>query len=129
MPSVSISLLLGPICAIIAVVFMRTLLSLQANLNKISSSEVQRIYIAALICGLCGGLIPEILGLGGDTIEGILANSYSLAFLIIILVFKLCVTVVLEYGFFGGVFSPALVLGASVGAIFTLIASQVGSIY
>ena len=127
LPSVSISLLLGPICAIIAVVFMRGLLSLQANLNKISSSEVQRIYIAALICGLCGGMIPEILGLGGDTIEGILANSYSLAFLFIILVFKLCVTVVcLSMGFFGGVFSPALVLGASVGAILTAIASQVG---
>ena len=29
-------------------------------------------------------------------------------------------------GFFGGVFSPALVLGASVGAILTAIASQVG---
>ena len=127
LPSVSISLLLGPICAIIAVVFMRGLLSLQANLNKISSSEVQRIYIAALICGLCGGMIPEILGLGGDTIEGILANSYSLAFLFIILIFKLCVTVVcLSMGFFGGVFSPALVLGASVGAILTAIASQVG---
>ncbi len=106
---------------------MRGLLTLQANLNKISSSEVQRIYIAALICGLCGGMIPEILGLGGDTIEGILANSYSLAFLFIILIFKLCVTVVcLSMGFFGGVFSPALVLGASIGAILTAIASQVG---
>jgi CIC family chloride channel protein len=127
LPSVSISLLLGPICAIIAVAFMRGLLSLQANLNKISSSEVQRIYIAALICGLCGGMIPEILGLGGDTIEGILANSYSLAFLFIILGLKLCVTIVcLSMGFFGGVFSPALVLGASVGAILTAIAGQVG---
>ena len=127
LPSVSISLLLGPLCAIIAVIFMRGLLSLQANLNKISSSEVQRIYIAAFICGLCGGFIPEILGLGGETIEGMLANSYTLSFLFIILIFKLFVTIIcLSMGFFGGVFSPALVLGASIGAIFTVLASQLG---
>ena len=127
LPSVSISLLLGPLCAIIAVMFMRGLLSLQANLIKVSSSEVHRIYIAAVICGLCGGFIPEILGLGGETIEGMLANSYSLSFLFIILIFKLFVTIIcLSMGFFGGVFSPALVLGASIGAIFTVLASQLG---
>ena len=127
LPSVSISLLLGPLCAIIAVMFMRGLLSLQANLIKVSSSEVHRIYIAAVICGLCGGFIPEILGLGGETIEGMLANSYSLSFLFIILIFKLFVTIIcLSMGFFGGVFSPALVLGASIGAIFTVLASRLG---
>ena len=127
LPSVSISLLLGPLCAIIAVIFMRALLSLQANINKVSASEVQRIYIAAVICGLCGGFIPEILGLGGETIEGMLANSYTLSFLFIVLIFKLFVTIIcLSMGFFGGVFSPALVLGASIGAIFTGLASQLG---
>ena len=37
------------------------------------------------------------------------------------------VTVVcLSMGFFGGVFSPALVLGASVGGIFTYIGNSIG---
>ena len=127
LPAVSISLLLGPICALIAVIFMKSLLFMQANLNKISSSEVRRIFIAALICGLCGGFIPEILGLGGETIEGMLAKTYTPLFLVIILTFKLVVTVIcLSMGFFGGVFSPALVLGASIGGIFTALASILG---
>lgn len=126
-PSVSLSLLLGPVCAIIAVIFMKSLLSLQKNISKISSSEITRILIAVLICGLLGGFIPEILGLGGETINGILNQSYSLNFIILILLLKMLVTVVcLSMGFFGGVFSPALVLGATVGGIFTYIGNSIG---
>ena len=126
-PSVSLSLLLGPVCAIIAVIFMKSLLSLQKNISKISSSEITRILIAVLICGLLGGFIPEILGLGGETITGILNQSYSLNFIILILLLKMLVTVVcLSMGFFGGVFSPALVLGASAGGIFTYIGNSIG---
>ena len=127
LPAVSLSLLLGPICALIAVIFMKSLLSLQRNIIKISPSEIIRILIAVLICGLLGGFIPEILGLGGETISGILNETYSINFIILVLILKLMVTVVcLSMGFFGGVFSPALVLGASVGGIFTYIGNFIG---
>lgn len=127
LPAVSLSLLLGPICALIAVIFMKSLLSLQRNIIKISPSEINRILIAVLICGLLGGFMPEILGLGGETISGILNEIYSINFIILVLILKLMVTVVcLSMGFFGGVFSPALVLGASVGGIFTYIGNLIG---
>ena len=127
LPAVSLSLLLGPICALIAVIFMKSLLNLQKNIIKISPSEIIRILIAVLICGLLGGFIPEILGLGGETISGILNEIYSINFIILVLILKLMVTVVcLSMGFFGGVFSPALVLGASVGGIFTYIGNLIG---
>ena len=127
LPAVSLSLLLGPICALIAVIFMKSLLNLQKNIIKISPSEIIRIMIAVLICGLLGGFIPEILGLGGETISGILNEIYSINFIILVLILKLMVTVVcLSMGFFGGVFSPALVLGASVGGIFTYIGNLIG---
>ena len=126
-PAVTLSLLLGPVCAIIAVVFMKSLLSLQKNVSKISTSEITRILVAVLICGLLGGFIPEILGLGGETINGILNESYPINFILLILLLKLLVTVVcLSMGFFGGVFSPALVLGASLGGIFTYIGNSIG---
>ena len=126
-PSVSMSLLLGPICAIIAVIFMSSLLRLQKNVAKISSNELIRILYAVILCGVLGGFIPEILGLGGETIHGVLDNQYSVDFLILILLLKLLVTVVcLSMGFFGGVFSPALVLGASIGGIFTYIGNSIG---
>ena len=127
LPSVSLSLLLGPVCAILAIVFMTSLLRLQKNINRISSNEIIRIFYAVILCGVLGGFIPEILGLGGETISGILNNQYSLYFLMLVLLLKLLVTVVcLSMGFFGGVFSPALVLGASMGGIFTYIGNTIG---
>ena len=127
LPSVSLSLLLGPVCAILAIVFMTSLLRLQKNIIKISSNEIIRIFYAVILCGVLGGFIPEILGLGGETISGILNNQYSFNFLMLVLLLKLLVTVVcLSMGFFGGVFSPALVLGASMGGIFTYIGNTIG---
>lgn len=127
LPAVSLSLLLGPICALGAVIFMESLLYLQKNVNVIAQTEFSRIIIAVFICGLLGGFFPEILGLGGNTIVGILNNSFSMFFLFVILFLKLFVTVIcLSLGFFGGVFSPALVLGAAIGGIFTIFGSLIG---
>jgi CIC family chloride channel protein len=127
--AVSLSLILGPFCAIIAVIFMKGLLKTQSNQNKFSSNEITRILIAATFCGLIGGAVPEVLGLGGETITGIINDSYSFYFLFIILFLKLIVTIAcLGLGFFGGVFSPALVLGAAIGGIFTLTGNQLGII-
>lgn len=127
LPAVSLSLLLGPLCAVGAVIFMKSLLSLQKNVQLVGRNEFSRILVAVLICGFLGGFFPEILGLGGNTIVEILDNSFSLGFLFIILFLKLFVTVVcLSLGFFGGVFSPALVLGASIGGIFTIFGNYLG---
>ena len=127
LPAVSLSLFLGPICALGAVTFMRSLLALQKNVQIVGTTELSRIIIAVIICGFLGGFFPEILGLGGNTIVGILDKSFSLGFLFTILFLKLFVTVIcLSLGFFGGVFSPALVLGASVGGIFTIFGNFIG---
>ena len=125
--AVSFSLFLGPFCAIIAVIFMRALLFLQSNQSRLASNEITRIVIAATVCGIIGGAVPEVLGLGGDTIINVIENNYSIFFLFLILSLKLIVTVAcLGLGFFGGVFSPALVLGAALGGIFTLLGNDVG---
>ena len=127
LPSVSLSLFLGPFCALGAVIFMKSLLYLQKNVTFFAKTEFSRIVVAVLICGFLGGFFPEILGLGGNTIVDILDNSFSLPFLFTILCLKLFVTVIcLSLGFFGGVFSPALVLGASVGGIFTIFGNYIG---
>ena len=126
-PSVSFSLILGPICAVIAVIFMRSLLILQKHCNKISSSEFTRIMLAAVSVGLIGGFVPEVLGLGGETIVGLLEKSYTPIFIFSILCLKLLVTIIcLGMGFFGGVFSPALVLGAAVGGMLTYLGNIFG---
>ena len=127
LPSVSLSLILGPMCAVIAVIFMRSLITLQQYSSKLSSSEFIRILYAVVAVGLIGGFIPEVLGLGSETIVGIIERSYTFYFLMCVLTLKLVVTVIcLSMGFFGGVFSPALVLGAALGGILTYIGSTFG---
>ena len=79
---------------------MKSLLNLQKNVTKISSSEIVRILIAVLICGLLGGFIPEILGLGGETINGVLNEKYSINFIILILIKIVGNSNVLAWGFF-----------------------------
>ena len=127
LPSVSLSLILGPMCAVIAIIFMRSLITLQKYSSKLSSSEFIRILYAVVAVGLIGGFIPEVLGLGSETIVGIIERSYTFYFLMCVLTLKLVVTVIcLSMGFFGGVFSPALVLGAALGGILTYIGSTFG---
>ena len=127
LPSVSLSLILGPMCAVIAVIFMRSLITLQKYSSKLSTSEFIRILYAVVAVGLIGGFIPEVLGLGSETIVGIIERSYTFYFLMCVLTLKLVVTVIcLSMGFFGGVFSPALVLGAALGGILTYIGSTFG---
>ena len=106
---------------------MRSLLTLQKYSSKINSSELIRILYAVAVVGVIGGFIPEVLGLGGETIVGIIERSYTFSFIMCVLILKLVVTVIcLSMGFFGGVFSPALVLGAAAGGILTFVGSNLG---
>jgi CIC family chloride channel protein len=67
------------------------------------------------------------MGLGTQTVLNIFATEYALAMLILILVAKIFATSVsLSFGFFGGVFSPALLIGASAGAIVSSLLMHAG---
>jgi H+/Cl- antiporter ClcA/CBS domain-containing protein len=74
--------------------------------------------------GLCVGLValqlPQILGVGYDTVEAILRDAeFSLGLLVTLLIVKLFVTAIsLGSGLVGGVFAPAMFLGASLGAAY-----------
>ena len=60
--------------------------------------------------------VPEVLGLGVGTVNVILENGYLIGFLLVLLVLKLIVTSLsIGFGLFGGVFSPALFIGAAAG--------------
>lgn len=76
--------------------------------------------LAGLLVGLVGVLLPQILGVGYDTIESILlGKSVGLTVLIILLFAKLIMTsVCIAGGFPGGVFAPSLFIGAMLGAAY-----------
>ena len=77
-----------------------------------------------IIGGLCVGLValqlPQILGVGYETIEAMLRDvEFSLGLLFALLVVKLLATAVsLGSGLVGGIFAPAMFLGATLGAAY-----------
>ncbi len=80
--------------------------------------------IHPLIGGLCVGLValqlPQVLGVGYETVEAMLRDvEFSLGLLLALLVVKLLVTAIsLGSGLVGGIFAPAMFLGATLGAAY-----------
>jgi H+/Cl- antiporter ClcA/CBS domain-containing protein len=81
--------------------------------------EVQPI-LGGLSVGLVSLKLPQILGIGYETIEAVLRDvQFSLPLLFALLVSKLLLTALcLGSGLVGGVFAPALFLGATLGAAY-----------
>ena len=115
--------LLSLAAAAIAIAFVQT--AVFAPRVVAQQAERWRIPLWALppVGGIGIGLLalpmPEILGVGYEATSNALGGEYVLVFLIGLIVMKLVATgVTLGFRFGGGVFSPALYLGAMLGAAF-----------
>ncbi|MEG4962688.1 MULTISPECIES: chloride channel protein [unclassified Microcoleus] len=79
-----------------------------------------------IIGGACVGLValqfPQILGVGYETVQAMLQDvKFSLPLLLLLLFVKLAVTAIsLGSGLVGGIFAPAMFLGASLGSAYGL---------
>ena len=112
------ALLAGPVFACVAILFMNSIRHSTRYANSTGWSVMRLAITAAVITGTVGIFIPEILGLGIGALAALLAGHYDLSFLFILFVAKLLLTALcLGWGLFGGVFSPAIFVGASFGAI------------
>ena len=122
-----ISFLAGPIFGLIAIIYMKSLL-LFANLANSPKVKVFYKYsFCILSLSIIGHFMPEVMGLGTETVSGILYSSYTLIFLVIILLGKIIATSIsLNFGFFGGVFSPAILVGAAAGAVVSALLVTLG---
>ena len=76
--------------------------------------------MGGVIIGVVGWRYPQILGIGYGTVEAMLQDEdFSLNLLLILLVLKLLITAVSSgSGFVGGLFAPAMFLGASFGSAY-----------
>ena len=121
------TLFIAPLFGVCAVIFMRTLEQLIILNKKLKLSRFLKTTLAVTALSYVGSHLPQVMGLGTDVILKILDGDFGLWFLILLLLGKLIATTVsLSFGFFGGVFSPALFLGAALGAIIAQILSIAG---
>lgn len=111
-------LMIGPFAALVAIIFMKSMIFMSSIPKKLSISLWTAPIIAGLMCGITGLFLDEVLGLGTQTVLSIITKNLDLSFLLILLIGKLFLTsCCIGLGFFGGTFSPALFLGAIVGAL------------
>ncbi|MBD2340491.1 chloride channel protein [Calothrix sp. FACHB-156] len=83
--------------------------------------------IGGVIVGVVAISFPQILGIGYGTVQAMLQDvEFSLPLLLILLVIKLLMTAISAgSGFVGGVFAPAMFLGASFGSAYAKIVAAI----
>jgi CIC family chloride channel protein len=120
-------ILFAPICSAVAVIYM---LSLRQGMKFAASGKYSfttLIFSTAIVVGLIGAVLPDVLGLGSSQINNMVNGQYTLAFLALILIAKILVTTAcISFGFFGGVFGPALFVGAALGGILAGLLVEIG---
>jgi CIC family chloride channel protein len=85
------------------------------------------IVSCVLVVGCVGVVLPDVTGLGLTQVNQMIDAQFTLGMLVILLAAKIFVTAYcLNTGFFGGVFGPALFVGAATGAIAAYLAVMMG---
>ena len=110
--------LVGFFCAILAFIFMKSLLLVTKFANNSKISFFIRPIIPGIICGFVALFFPEAIGLGSETVVNVITQNNDITFLIILLILKILMTsLCIGFGLFGGILSPALLIGVCAGAI------------
>lgn len=110
---------LGGVSGLIAVLFIFMSFRIVRVAEQLRLPWWCRPAIAGLVVGLIAIQLPQVLGIGYEATQLTLAGQYGLLLLVAILVGKIiCATACQGLGFGGGVFSPSLLIGAALGAVF-----------
>ncbi|MGB5669153.1 MAG: chloride channel protein [Sedimenticolaceae bacterium] len=77
-----------------------------------------RMLLAGALVGACGFLLPQVMGIGYDSVEEALNGGFAISLLIMLLIGKLLATsLCIGLGVPGGMIGPALFIGAMLGAL------------
>jgi CIC family chloride channel protein len=119
-------MLLGVVCAVVAIAFMRTVFVVDDAVSRTRIPVWLRPMLGGLLLGVIALKVPEILGVGFLTTDAALRGEFALELLVLLIAAKFAaVAISVGFGFGGGVFSPSLFLGATVGGAFGFVAGGV----
>ncbi len=122
-------LIMGVVCGIVAVVLMRTIFwtdNMGTRMqNRLGLPRWLRPGIAGLLLGLIAVWFPHIIGVGYETTVRVLSGQIGFSELVIFVIIKvIAVAITMGGRMGGGVFSPALMIGAMTGLAFGIIATS-----
>ncbi len=110
---------LGVVSALAAGLFVRSLYYSEDFFERLRFPPYLKPVLGGLLLGLLGYFLPQVFGTGFGVIEETL-NGTVVLWLLVVLVFAkiLATSLTLGSGFSGGVFAPALFVGAAVGGAY-----------
>jgi CIC family chloride channel protein len=118
-------LVLGGLCGFAAIGLTKFLYWMEDMFDHLPISDLWHPAIGALGLGIIGFFVPRVLGVGYDTISGILNNQFTLHVLIILLVFKMLAMVIsLGSGTSGGLLAPTFMSSAALGGAFAMLVNH-----
>ncbi len=116
--------MLGIACAAVAIVFQFCLMATDYVARNITMPVWLRPAVGGLLVGAIALAYPDILGVGYETTDAVLRGELAIGLLLALLIAKTAATAItLASRFGGGIFSPAIYLGALTGGAFGLIAA------
>jgi chloride channel protein, CIC family len=109
---------LGVVGGLGSVAFVKLLLSLRAWFMRLPKATVWFQPVAGgITVGLIGYFVPEVMGVGYNYVEKVLNGDIVLKIVVLLAVLKIFATAVCyASGNAGGIFGPALFIGAMMGA-------------
>jgi len=109
---------LGVVGGLGSVCFVKLLLGLRAWFRRLPKRTVWfQPVVGGLTVGLIGYFVPEVLGVGYNYVEKVLNGDIVLKVVVLLAVLKIVATAVCyASGNAGGIFGPALFIGAMMGA-------------
>lgn len=112
---------LGFLCGAAAPQFLRLIDLSRAQFRRLPVSLPLRLAIGGLVVGLISIWVPEVWGNGYSVVNSILHSPWTWTALVIVLACKLVATAAtVGSGAIGGVFTPTLFVGATLGSLFGL---------
>jgi len=118
---------LGVLAGLVGVAFSRILYLIEDACDAVwRGPEWLRPAVGGLLLGGLLLLLPQMYGVGYPVLENSVLGTYSVLFLLVLLVGKMLATsLTIGIGGSGGVFAPSLFIGAMLGSAYGQIANQV----
>jgi CIC family chloride channel protein len=126
-PLIPFLIFTGVFSALTAVAYMAAIRKGRELATRSQWSMPKLLLSCVVVVGAIGVVVPDVTGLGLQQINQMLDAQFGLGMLLVLLAGKIFVTAYcLNTGFFGGVFGPALFVGAATGAVVAHVAILVG---
>ncbi|PCJ34203.1 MAG: chloride channel protein [Cellvibrionales bacterium] len=114
-------------CGIIVGLASSVVLKLHKYIQDLKTlSLTTRLFIAGILTSLAAAFVPEVMGVGYDTVETAMLGGFSFTLLLTIAVTKLLLsTVTIALGVPGGSIGPTLVIGACLGGAIGMVGASI----